>query len=216
MQSPTEALHNPTGGLQASTGRLQSPTGQWRGSPRGLRASTGRRQGPTGRSRRLTAPLPRPTGPGHEPTGSLRWPTAGLQEATEALPWSGVPKCRAKGRNLGLEAAAPLGQHLVAIVMNHPTPIRFTPESPRHRLLRVLQPDYLLALLRSRSRRVLVGMTLCVSLGICWALQSPTYQARVVMDVKGMCPHGFLINSFGTFDAADYQHCPHCKPRTAK
>jgi hypothetical protein len=100
--------------------------------------------------------------------------------------------------------------------MDNLPPIRLAPESSRHRLLRVLHPDYLLALIRSRSRWVLAGISLCVVLGIYWALQSPTYHASTVIEVKGMCPHGLLINPSGTFDPADYQHCPHCKPATAK
>lgn len=66
--------------------------------------------------------------------------------------------------------------------MNQPNSIRFALESSRERLLRVLQSGYLLALLRSRSRLLLLVMTLCVSLGIYWALQSPTYHARVIVD----------------------------------
>jgi len=96
--------------------------------------------------------------------------------------------------------------------MNQPNSIRFALESSRERLLRVLQSGYLLALLRSRSRLLLLVMILCVSLCIYWALQSPTYQARVIIDHKGTCPHGRLINSFGLPPGTDGQICPICKP----
>ena len=96
--------------------------------------------------------------------------------------------------------------------MNNPPPVQFAAESSRQRLLRVLQPDYLVTLLRNRWRWVAAVMTLCVGLGIYWALQSPTYQARVVIEAKGVCPHGFLTNSFSISDTTDYQLCPHCKP----
>lgn len=97
-------------------------------------------------------------------------------------------------------------------IMHPPNSIRFALESSRERLLRVLQSGYLLALLRSRSRLLLLVMTLGVSLGIYWALQSPTYHARVIVDHKDMCPHGRLINSFGLPLETDGQLCPICKP----
>lgn len=96
--------------------------------------------------------------------------------------------------------------------MSQPNSIRFALESSRERLLRVLQSGYLLTVLRSRSRLLLLVMALCVSLGIYCALQSPTYQARVLIDDKGMCPHGRLINSFGLPPEMDGQICPICKP----
>lgn len=97
-------------------------------------------------------------------------------------------------------------------IMNQPNSFRFALESSRERLLRVRQPGYLLALLRSRSRLLQLVMTLCVSLGIYWELQSPTYQARVIVDHRDMCPHGRLINSFGLPPETDGQLCPICNP----
>ncbi len=100
--------------------------------------------------------------------------------------------------------------------MNSSPTIRFAAESPRHRLLRVLQPDYLLALLRSRSRWVLAGITLCASLGIHWGLESPTYQAQVVIEDEELCPHGLLVDTFGLPIGTDGQICSQCKPKDAK
>lgn len=71
-------------------------------------------------------------------------------------------------------------------------------------------------LLRCRSRWVLVGMMPCLCLGIYWAVQSPTYHARTVIEVKDMCPHGFLTNSFNLPNPQDHALCPRCKPSGAK
>ena len=80
--------------------------------------------------------------------------------------------------------------------MNNPPPVQFAAESSRQRLLRVLQPEYLLALLRSRWRSVLVVMTLGTVLGLYCALKSPTYQARVRVYVEGMNDQGVVTNDF--------------------
>ena len=72
------------------------------------------------------------------------------------------------------------------------------------------------ARLRSRWRWVLAVMTPCLCLAIYWTLQSPTYQARVVIEIKDMCPHGYLTNSFNLPIPQDYTLCPRCKPSAAK
>ena len=74
----------------------------------------------------------------------------------------------------------------------------------------MLQPDYFLAVLRSRSRRVVAVVTLSVSLGICWALQSPTYIARVVVHDEDICPHGYLKPTVIRSASNGNDVCPHC------
>ena len=67
-----------------------------------------------------------------------------------------------------------------------------------------------------RWRWVLAVMTPCLWLAVYCTLQSPTYQAQVLIDRKDFCPQGNFTNWFNSPTDCDSGRCVYGRPRAAK